>query len=428
MSQELPRDRSKFEEREETSDVEFSFDSDGQPAEKNFKKKPSLPVPEEKKAGGCIERTIWTFSLLFGFGLLISMGHFYVACLVYFINFRVFKEITDIRRKQHRERDIVFSVFLNYYFFWLAICYMTVKTFESRILDDPNFPFLELVRGILARRDFIAFVLWTIGFVGFVTVLRQGYYKYQVTSFAMTHVTILTVNLQLMLCVDNLYYGLVWLVLPAMMVITNDVFAYVFGKMFGKTKLIDLSKNKTWEGFIGGMIGSFMFSLLLTELFSTNFMRFMICPQDKLTMIPFNFVNQCELPHIYLYRDMYIPGLSYFFGTFYINEFKVHIGVLALFASIIAPFGGFFASGVKRAYKIKDFADTIPGHGGLTDRFDCQTLMGTFTYFYLREIVHGYSNSMSSVITYFGMLSDNDQLKLYKILASKLSGKGMIDE
>jgi phosphatidate cytidylyltransferase len=43
-----------------------------------------------------------------------------------------------------------------------------------------------------------------------------------------------------------------------------------------------------------------------------------------------------------------------------------------LFASIIAPFGGFFASGFKRAFKIKDFGDSIPGHGGITDRMDCQ--------------------------------------------------------
>jgi len=34
--------------------------------------------------------------------------------------------------------------------------------------------------------------------------------------------------------------------------------------------------------------------------------------------------------------------------------------------------GGFCASGFKRAFKMKDFGDTIPGHGGVTDRFDCQ--------------------------------------------------------
>jgi CDP-diglyceride synthetase len=51
---------------------------------------------------------------------------------------------------------------------------------------------------------------------------------------------------------------------------------------------------------------------------------------------------------------------------------QVHAVVLAMFASIIAPFGGFFASGFKRGLKIKDFGDSIPGHGGMTDRMDCQ--------------------------------------------------------
>lgn len=51
---------------------------------------------------------------------------------------------------------------------------------------------------------------------------------------------------------------------------------------------------------------------------------------------------------------------------------QLHAIVLAMFASIIAPFGGFFASGFKRSFKIKDFGDSIPGHGGMTDRMDCQ--------------------------------------------------------
>ena len=61
--------------------------------------------------------------------------------------------------------------------------------------------------------------------------------------------------------------------------------------------------------------------------------------------------------------------------------------VLSFFASTIGPFGGFFASGLKRSIKIKDFANLIPGHGGVSDRMDCQIIMGSFTYFYLHSVV-----------------------------------------
>ena len=62
----------------------------------------------------------------------------------------------------------------------------------------------------------------------------------------------------------------------------------------------------------------------------------------------------------------------------------MHSLVLSLFASLVAPFGGFFASGFKRAIKIKDFGDVIPGHGGITDRMDCQILT-VLIHFYDRE-------------------------------------------
>jgi phosphatidate cytidylyltransferase len=36
---------------------------------------------------------------------------------------------------------------------------------------------------------------------------------------------------------------------------------------------------------------------------------------------------------------------------------------------------------------LQDFGDTIPGHGGFTDRFDCQIVMGAFAYMYFHYFV-----------------------------------------
>ena len=53
-----------------------------------------------------------------------------------------------------------------------------------------------------------------------------------------------------------------------------------------------------------------------------------------------------------------------------------HVIVIAILAAV----GDLFESALKRYFKIKDFANIIPGHGGLLDRFD--SAMFAVIYFY----------------------------------------------
>lgn len=61
-------------------------------------------------------------------------------------------------------------------------------------------------------------------------------------------------------------------------VMINDIMAYVFGKTFGRTKLIALSPNKTLEGFIGGGISTIFFAIIISG-YIQNY-EFFVCPQN----------------------------------------------------------------------------------------------------------------------------------------------------
>ena len=103
--------------------------------------------------------------------------------------------------------------------------------------------------------------------------------------------------------------------------------------------------------------------------------------------------------------------------------------MLATFASLIAPFGGFFASGLKRTFKIKDFGDSIPGHGGITDRMDCQFIMGFFTFLYYQSFIAVYKASVGSVMeTAIQGLSPEEQIEVVKGLTKYLINQGTVKE
>lgn len=66
---------------------------------------------------------------------------------------------------------------------------------------------------------------------------------------------------------------------------------------------------------------------------------------------------------------------------------QIHSIWFAMFASVIAPFGGFYASAIKRTYGLKDFDSVIPGHGGVMDRMDCQFITALFTSVYYNTFI-----------------------------------------
>ncbi|UKJ89341.1 phosphatidate cytidylyltransferase [Theileria orientalis] len=240
----------------------------------------------------------------------------------------------------------------------------------------------------------ISFVLAMAGVIKFVVSIERGRYKQYFLKLAMIVISLLYVVCQGLMVITNIYYGLVWFLCPLVMVIINDVLAYLFGRSVGRRPLIVISPKKTVEGFVYSALVTTLSAVLMVP-FLVRF-KAILCPTNHFNLMPLVWLynTKCKLPGLYDLKKFVLPGFlgkfaSMAFGRNYVmyREFTIHMLVLSVFASVFAPFGGFLASGFKRALKVKDFANVIPGHGGLTDRFDCHVLMGGFTYFYLKTFV-----------------------------------------
>lgn len=121
---------------------------------------------------------------------------------------------------------------------------------------------------------------------------------------------------------------------------TNDTFAYLIGKNFGKNKLLpSISPKKTIEGFIGGIVFSMLGGFILAK---------------------------------------------YFIGTS-----KVHYWlIIAVIVSIFSTLGDLIESKFKRNAGVKDSGTIMPGHGGILDRLD--SIIFVVPFIYLFYLILGY--------------------------------------
>lgn len=119
--------------------------------------------------------------------------------------------------------------------------------------------------------------------------------------------------------------------------ILTDTFAYAIGKLIGKNKMCPkISPHKTWEGFIGGLIGGSIVGLIV---------------------------------------------YSNILGSL---TFKAILVTFIL--SFIGQIGDLFYSKIKRENKIKDFSNIMPGHGGVLDRVDSLSFV-VFAYVILYWLI-----------------------------------------
>lgn len=202
--------------------------------------------------------------------------------------------------------------------------------------------------------------------------LRDKSLKYQITNF----VASILIGLFVVMSVNGIMFGhqvgIFWGVFSMVGVAVNDLFAYFSGRTFGRTPLITLSPNKTLEGFVGAAIWTVIFLALNLGFFFGK--PNLICEVQSITFNPFS-PPDCQ-PYL---NPAYTTEVQLnFLGlyTWHTCPAAISAVLFCLFTSLIGPFAGFFASGFKRGYKIKDFANTLPGHGGFFDRFDCILLMG----------------------------------------------------
>lgn len=225
-----------------------------------------------------------------------------------------------------------------------------------------------------------------------------------------------------------MFEGLIWFVVPVSMIVANDVMAYLFGFFFGKTPLIKLSPKKTWEGFIGGGISTIFIGCVISQYLCQ--FKNLVCPikyDDDLE----GRYDDCDPSPIFQKTIYQLPQSIRIIASFLklpqeleLYPFVLHSLALSLFSSVIGPFGGFFASGFKRAFKIKDFGDVIPGHGGIMDRFDCQYLMATFVNVYISSFIR--APNPQKLFQQLTLLRSDDLLSLYNSLGDYLRYNGLI--
>lgn len=228
----------------------------------------------------------------------------------------------------------MFSLFFSKHTFGilLSVCgvlglreFIHVK-FPKKRLEFINFISYILVLLMITNEWIFSFDMFHLVIVSVILFLIPIIFyndqeKYSILdAFYMIGVTFLlgiSLNSLLVFRIENIYLSL----LVFIVCYITDTYAYLSGSLVGKHSLTSISPKKTWEGsIIASLVGTFI---------------------------------------ITLYIDAFLTSQNIFV-----------IVVISFILTLICQFGDLIFSSIKRYFKIKDFSNLIPGHGGMLDRLD----------------------------------------------------------
>lgn len=247
-------------------------------------------------------RSWWVMIAIFSFAILTGgTTSILLFSIVSFLALREFITLTPTRTADHRSLNWAFFVILPINYLLIA-----VHWYAMFAIFIPVYAFLWIpIRSALAgdSEDFLART----------AKIQWGL---MVCVYFVSYAPAL-LNLSIPGHEQHMARLLCFLVL---VVQTSDIMQYVFGKIFGKRKIVpNISPNKTVEGFVGGVLSA-------------------------------TIVGAC---------------------FYWVTPFQPwQAGLMALIISLAGFGGGIVMSAIKRDRGVKDYSALIPGHGGMIDRID----------------------------------------------------------
>lgn len=243
----------------------------------------------------------WMVGILF---IVLALSKTAAIVFFGFLSFLALKEFFSIVPTRHTDRRVIFLAYLAIpiHYYWIGIGW-----YGMFIIFIPVYVFLLMPMRMVLTGE-------TEGFIRSAGILH---WATMLAVFCISHIAYL-----LVLPVKNEMAGHIGPVLFLLFVTQfNDVCQYFWGKLLGRHKILPkVSPNKTWEGFLGGLITITLCAGILATL-----------------LTPLNYTQ------------------GFFAGTL--------IGCSGFIGDVVI-------SSVKRDLHIKDSGRLLPGHGGILDRLD----------------------------------------------------------